>query len=156
VTGEGPGFTPATVLRTMSLRRRVLHVLAGTGGGAGAALLTLLWATEPGPLPWRTRAAFTALIVVGLSWVVFAVWSLRRMPLFAQDRVVAGWLATGFSGVTALVAVVVAVARPGPVPVTVAAAAFGGVAAAVTILFNARKTRAQLRKRLIMTPGPPD
>ncbi|MDV9188906.1 hypothetical protein R6L23_11890 [Streptomyces sp. SR27] len=39
----------------VSLRSRTRHVAVGLAGVCGVALVAVLWATEPGPLPARTR-----------------------------------------------------------------------------------------------------
>jgi hypothetical protein len=97
----------------LSLRRRVAAVVALCGGAAGAALVGLLWATEPG-LPARTSTAFAVLVLIGLAWAGFGAWALvRRGPLFALDRVVAAWIALGATGLFAVGAVVVTMSRPG-------------------------------------------
>lgn len=90
---EGPGYPPHHLLRDLSLPRRVLHLVTGLGGLAVAVLIAVLWATEPGVLPTRTRFAFAGLIVLGLAWAGFAGWALARRPLFAADRIVAAGLA---------------------------------------------------------------
>jgi membrane protein YdbS with pleckstrin-like domain len=57
----------------LSLRRRVATVVALLGGLAVAAVVGLLWVTEPG-LPPRTQVAFGAIVVAGLAWVTYGVW----------------------------------------------------------------------------------
>ncbi|BBH69530.1 hypothetical protein ACTI_62150 [Actinoplanes sp. OR16] len=141
---DTPGFTPETVLRGMSLRRRVGLVLVALAGGCGAALLTLLALTEPEPLPLRTKAAFGALAVMSSCWSAYAAWCLRRMPLFAADRVIAGWLALIFTTVTAIAVLAVAVTRPGPVPLTALATALLSVAVAGWLLHRATARRKAL------------
>ncbi|MFU8872277.1 hypothetical protein [Micromonospora sp. SL4-19] len=40
--------------------------------------------------------AFAVLLTIGLGWAAFGGWAVtRRAPMFAQDRVVAGWLGLG-------------------------------------------------------------
>jgi len=75
---ERPGYSPDQIMRGLSLPRRVAHVTVGLGGLAAAATIGLLWATEPGDLPLRTRIAFTTLIAIGLAWAGFAGWALAR------------------------------------------------------------------------------
>ena len=73
----------------LSLPRRIATAVALLGGLAVAAVVGLLWATEPG-LPPRTQLAFGALIAGGLAWACYGVWALtRRTPLFALDRLIA-------------------------------------------------------------------
>ncbi|GAA2580682.1 hypothetical protein GCM10010435_67510 [Winogradskya consettensis] len=104
---ETPGFTPDQLVGTVSLRRRLAVVAVGLAGLCAAVFLGLLWATEPVALPVRTRIAFAVMVLIGLAWAGFAAWALLRRPLFALDRVIAGWLATAFSTLTAVVAVAV-------------------------------------------------
>lgn len=89
-------MTPDEVIKRLeaplSLRRRVGYVTVALAGLLGSGIVGLLWATEPG-LPPRTEVAFAVLVAIGLAWTVFGAWAVtRRAPLFARDRVVAGWL----------------------------------------------------------------
>jgi hypothetical protein len=96
--------------RRLSLPRLVATVVATLGGLLMAAIVGLLWATEPG-LPPRAQTAFAVMVAIGLAWAVYGAWALtRRTPLFALDRVISGWLAvaatcllTLFAGLTAVV-----------------------------------------------------
>ncbi|MBB2948935.1 hypothetical protein FB565_008721 [Actinoplanes lutulentus] len=144
---DRPGFTPETVLRGMSLRRRISLVLVGLAGGCGAGLLLLLWLTEPDPLPLRTRLAFGALVVVGASWSAYAIVTLARLPMFAADRVIAGWLALTFTTATTAVSVAVTVARPGPLPLAATLSALSTVVVAALLLRRARAHRKRLQAR---------
>jgi hypothetical protein len=108
-------MTPDEVLARLdaplSLRRRVGYLTVGFAGATGSGLISLLWATEPG-LPTRTKAAFAVLVLIGLSWAVFGGWAVtRRAPLFARDRVVAGWLGVGAWLAFAAGALMIAVPR---------------------------------------------
>jgi hypothetical protein len=154
---EQPGYTPAQVIRGLSLPRRIGYVLAGLGGLAGAALVTLLWATEPVPLPRRTELAFAVLINIGLSWAGFAGWALFSRPLFARDRVIAAGLALACSTLTAIGTVTVALARNDAVSALVAAGV-GLVLMVVsgTMLLRARAYRATLRTRARNLDPPAD
>lgn len=130
----------------VSLRSRMRHVAVGLAGGCGAALLTVLWVTEPHPLPARTQAAFAALIAVGLAWAAFAGWVLtRRRPLFARDRVLGARLALAVSLATGAAGTAVAAAR-GTTAELLATALTGGVlvAAAGLLLARAHARRAAL------------
>jgi protein-S-isoprenylcysteine O-methyltransferase Ste14 len=53
-------------------------------------------------LPPRTLAAFGAMLVIAASWVGYSAWALYRRPLMHAHRVVAGILATAFSGLFAV------------------------------------------------------
>lgn len=87
---------------TLSLRRRVRSVVQLCGAGAVVALVGLLWLTED-RLPARTQVAFAAVMVVGLLVMVRAVHVLRRRGhLFAKDRVIAAWIASGFAGLLSI------------------------------------------------------
>ncbi|MGV9359242.1 hypothetical protein [Amycolatopsis sp. NPDC003731] len=130
----------------VSLRSRMRHVAVGLAGGCGAALLTVLWVTEPHPLPARTRAAFAALIAVGLAWAAFAGWVLsRRRPLFARDRVLGARLALAVSLATGAAGTAVAASR-GTTAELLATALTGGVlvVAAGLLLARAHARRAAL------------
>lgn len=89
-------MTPEEVIQRLeqplSLRRRVGYVTVALAGLLGSGVVAVLWATEPG-LPPRTKVAFAVLMAIGLGWATFGTWAVtRRAPLFARDRVVAGWL----------------------------------------------------------------
>src|SRR6266545_4082220 len=108
---ERPGYGPDHIVRGLSLPRRVGHLVAGLGGLATASTVGLLWATEPGELPLRTRIAFAAVIGIGMTWAGFAGWTLARRPLFAVDRVIAACLACGGLGATLTVVASTMLAR---------------------------------------------
>ncbi|MFF7216131.1 transmembrane transport protein [Streptomyces sp. NPDC008238] len=129
-----------------SLGSRMRHVAVGLAGASAAALVALLWATEPDPLPARTRAAFAALIAVGLAWAAFAGWVLsRRRPLFARDRVLGAWLALLVTVVTGVAGTALAAARVTAAG-TLATASTGAVlvAAAALVLVRAQRRRREL------------
>ncbi|WP_410788841.1 hypothetical protein [Kribbella sp. C-35] len=87
---------------TLSLRRRVRSVVQLCGAGAVVALVGVLWLTEDG-LPVRTQVGFAGLVLVGLLVMGRAVYVLRRRGhLFAKDRVIAGWIASGFAVLLAI------------------------------------------------------
>ena len=80
---------------TLSLRRRVRSIVQLCGAGAVVALVGLLWLTED-RLPARTQVGFAAVVLVGLLVMGRAVYVLRLGGhLFAKDRVIAGWIASG-------------------------------------------------------------
>lgn len=140
--------TPDRIVRGLSLARRVGHTVAGLGGLLSAGLLGLLWATEPTPLPARTKAAFAALIAVGLTWAGLAAWALVRRPLFAIDRVVTATLALILSTVSAAWAAVIAWNR-GDVAsmITVAGVGLSLILGSSALLVRARAYRATLLDR---------
>ncbi|WP_075738233.1 transmembrane transport protein [Streptomyces acidiscabies] len=130
----------------VSLRSRMRYVGVGLAGGCAAALIAVLWATEPDPLPARTQAAFAVLIAIGVAWAAFSGWALsRRRPLFAQDRVLGARLAlvatltTGVAG-TALAAVRGTTAEA----LAVASTGTALAAAAGLLLTRARSRRREL------------
>ncbi|MFD5316112.1 transmembrane transport protein [Streptomyces sp. NPDC127098] len=158
---EAPEELRHALAAEASLSSRMRHVAVGLTGGCGAALVALLWATEPGPLPTRTQVAFGGLVGVGLAWAVFAGWVLcRRRPLFARDRVLGARLALVVTTVTGVAGTVLAAAR-GTHQAGVLAVASGGavlVAAAGVLLVRARSRRRELlrlRDSLREQPSPP-
>ncbi len=111
----------------LSVKTRLGYVallLAATGM---SVVIVSLWLTEP-MLPARTQLAFALMTAIGLSWVVLAIWVLSaRRPLFARDRVIAGRMAVGFTGLFTLGAGVAAA-------LSGAAAAFGALATGVVMV----------------------
>ena len=108
---------------SLSLRRRVRAVVQLCGAGAVVALVGLLWLTED-RLPARTQVGFAAVVLVGVLVMGRAVHVLRlRGHLFAKDRVITGWIASGFA---VLLAVGLALAGHGRfgVPFVLAAVAY--------------------------------
>ncbi|MFE3645410.1 transmembrane transport protein [Streptomyces sp. NPDC059169] len=144
--GAVPEQLERVLAAEVSWHARLRHVAVGLVGGCGAALIAVLWATEPDALPGRTQAAFAGLITIGLAWAVFAGWVLsRRRPLFARDRVLSARIALAATMVTALAGVALAAVR-GSAADLVATAAGGGVftVAAVLALVRARRRRREL------------
>ncbi|MER6620919.1 transmembrane transport protein [Streptomyces sp. NPDC000931] len=130
----------------VSLRSRLRHVAVGLAGGCGAAMIAVLWVTEPHAPPPHTQAVFAGLIAIGLAWAVFAGWVLnRRRPLFARDRVLSARIALAATVVTALAGVALAAVRGSTADLV--ATATGGVvftAAAMLTLVRARHHRREL------------
>jgi hypothetical protein len=127
--------------------RKAGGVVALIAGVAGAIFVVLLWATEPGPLPGHTQLAFALLTGFCLAWAGYGGWVIaRRVPLFALDRVIAGWLAVAASTVTTALVVAVAAGRgAGVIPAVVGGIAFIAVSAVVTV--RAHAVRAALLRR---------
>jgi len=143
-------MTPDEVLARLdaplSLRRRVGYVILAFAGLTGSALISLLWATEPG-LPLRTKVAFAILIANGMGWTAFGGWVVtRRTPLFARDRVVAGWLGVGAWLAFALGALAITLPRHGINLSLLGIMVTLGVLAAVN-LQTARRARVTLVRR---------
>jgi hypothetical protein len=108
-------------------------------------IVSALWVTEPA-LPRRAQIAFAVMIVIGVSWVVFAVWVLtQRRVLFARDTIVAGRMAVTFTAVFVIGALAVARGRPA----AYLAAMLGMVmlGAAVAMLTRAHRKFARLTQR---------
>jgi hypothetical protein len=146
---ETPGYGPDHLVRGLTLPRRVGYVLAGLGGLSAALLISTLWVTEPAELPARTQAAFAAMILIGVGWVVVAAVALTRGPLFAIDRVVAAGLAVTCSALLMVGMVVIALTRASGTG-AVAAGSLGltMIAVASVMLVRARTYRAALVVRL--------
>lgn len=143
-------MTPEDLLKRLdaplSLRKRVGYVVVALAGLAGSGLIGLLWATEPG-LPPRTTVALAVLMAIGLSWAAFGGWAVtRRAPMFAQDRVVAGWLGLGAWLLFTVGALVITTLRHKLEPSLVVVVLAFGVLAIVN-LRTARRARAALLRR---------
>jgi len=133
--------------RTLSPVARYGHLLLLlVSTGLGISILSLLL-TEPS-LPPRTQAAFIAMVAIAGCWVGYSLWTLvQRRPLLQAHRVLAGCLASAFSGLFAGTALTVAI-------VTGSAAAWlaGALGAAMTaiallLLVRARRQRRALQDR---------
>lgn len=143
---EMPEELERALVAEVSLRSRMRYMVVGLAGGCGAALVAVLWVTEPGPLPARTQVAFAGLIVVGVAWAALAGWILsRRRPLFARDRVLGAWLALVVTTVTGVAGVALTAVR-GTAAEALAVALAGAalVATAGLLLVRARFRRREL------------
>jgi hypothetical protein len=104
-----------------------------------------LWLTEPA-LPMRAQLAFAVMIVIGLSWAVFAVWVLtQRRVLFARDGIVAGRMAVTFTAVFVIGAL--AVARGRSAAYLAAMLGMVTLGAALAMLTRAHRRFARLTER---------
>ncbi|MEU8157541.1 hypothetical protein AB0B94_28125 [Micromonospora sp. NPDC048986] len=149
-------MTPEEVLARLdaplSLRKRVGYLAVAFAGLTGSALIGLLWVTEPG-LPTRTNVAFAVLVAIGLCWAAFGGWAVtRRTPLFARDRVVAGWLGVGAWLVFSVGALIISLVRQEFEPLLLGVVLVLGVVAAVH-LRAARQARAALLRRRNVLAG---
>ncbi len=87
----------SVAVAALSLGPRIAHSVLLAASLTGAIVTLSLWLTEP-DLPFRTRAAFATLTLIGVSWAGYAAWVLtQRRVLYARQRVVAGWLAVSFT-----------------------------------------------------------
>ena len=142
----------ALIQPEISWRSRLAYLLLLFGSAGGASAVALLWATEPVPLPVRTRVAFAAIIAGMLAWSLFAGWTLvaGARPLYGRDRVIATTIGTAFAGATTVVSVLVAGARTGWFSTVTVAALVSGlalVAVASTLRMRARRRHRRLRAR---------
>lgn len=136
------------VSREASLPSRIRYTGLLLAGAGIAALISLLWATEPS-LPLRTQVAFGAIVAIGLAWAVFASWQLStRRALYATDRVIAGWMAVGASTLFTILAVVMAASRSTSAQLAVALVGVASIAGAFLALHLARGRRRELQRRL--------
>ncbi|MEV4410338.1 hypothetical protein [Catellatospora sp. NPDC049609] len=153
---EQPGRTAQEIVdrleASLSLRARVRAVTALLAGGLGAAFLSLLWLTEPAPLPGRTRLAFALFILICLAWAGYGALLLtRKVVLFATDQVVAAWIAVAASATTTgLLAVIAAERGTGLWPVLAVGGAFVAVSGALAVRAHARRA-GLLRRRHELT-----
>ncbi|GAA2355630.1 hypothetical protein [Dactylosporangium salmoneum] len=144
-------MTPEDLLKRLdaplSLRKRIGYVTVALAGLAGSGLIALLWATEPG-LPPRTVVAFAVLVAIGLCWAAFGAWAVtRRTPMFARDRVVAGWLGLGAWVLFTVGALVITTLRHKLEPSLVVVVSALGVLAAVNLRAARRRRAALLRRK---------
>ncbi|TDD10412.1 hypothetical protein E1292_07865 [Nonomuraea deserti] len=158
MTEEGPRLSARDMIErlepSLSPWRRVRAVAALLAGLAGVVFVTALWWSEPGPLPGRTHLAFALLTVFCLAWAGYGTWLLtRRVPLFATDRVIAGWIALSVSLVTTAGLAGIAVQRDAGLG-TALGVGGGFVAAALVLVVRAHARRAELlRRRRELTGG---
>lgn len=111
-----------------------------------SVLIGALLATEAG-LPLRTQVALGMLLLIGLSWVGYAVWVLRqRHPLLGLHRVVAGRMAVGFTGVFFAGATVLGVMTGNPTLHAAAGVGAALLALAFGVLMQAQWRVAELQR----------
>jgi hypothetical protein len=150
-------MTPEEVLArldtSLSLRRRIGYLALAFTGLTGSALILLLSVTEPG-LPPRTTVAFAVLVAIGLCWAVFGAWAVtRRTPLYARDRVVAGWIGLAAWLAFTVGALAVAGLRHRIEPTLFGVVVPLGVLAVVNLWAARRARAALLRRRAELTGG---
>ncbi|GAA2412306.1 hypothetical protein GCM10010191_22100 [Actinomadura vinacea] len=131
----------------LSRGRRLRGVGALLTGLAGASFTTVLWATEPDALPDRTHLSFALLLLICLAWTGYGIWSTtRRAPLFALDRVIAGWLALAAALLTTTITITLAAVRDQGVVLALAMSTIL-ITLAGLLLARARARRAALLRR---------
>ncbi|MGY0002926.1 hypothetical protein [Micromonospora sp. I033] len=150
-------MTPEEVLARLdarlSLRRRAGYLILAFAGLTGSALLSLLWATEPN-LPARTKVAFAVLVAIGLCWAAFSGWAVtRRTPLFARDRVIAGWLGVGAWLAFTVGALIITLLRHKLEPSLLGIVLTLGVLAAANLRAARRAKAALVRRRTELAGG---
>lgn len=135
----------AQLARELSLPARLGHMALLVVAASVSALTASLWLTEPA-LPLRTHIAFGAIVVIGLAWTGFAWWVLaNRRVMLANQRVIASWMALGFTALF-LVGAVILRSRIGNGGVVVSAA-FLAVACVNVIAARRRFMRLVERRR---------
>jgi len=133
--------------KDLSIASRVRAVLVGLAGAAMAILIVLLWSTEPEPLPTATAVLFGAMTAIGTAWAGYGVWVVtRRHPLYAQDSIVAGRMATTFAIAFAIGAPAIT-ADQGSAPAALAVGLTLVAAAAVSWAMAVRRRRRLLAMR---------
>ena len=135
--------------QVLSSRSRYGHVALLLAALMMCVLLGALLATETG-LPGRTQAALAVMLGIGACWVGYAAWVLaHRRTLLANHRVVAGWMAVGFTAM--FLAGASGLAWVTGLGGFLAAAGIGAVmlAAAIALLVRARRhiDRLQAQRR---------
>lgn len=150
IVGEKPAH-PATLRALMdaelSLRSRLAYVALLLVALMMTSVIAALWMTEP-VLPARTQVAFGAMIVIGLSWVGFALWVLtHRRVLLAPHSIVAGRMAVTFTGAFVIGALVLRYAQGSPGALAAAAMGVGMLAAAAILLIRAHRRFDRLAER---------
>lgn len=141
-------------LRTeLAPRRRLRGAVPLILGSSGGIALGSLWITEP-DLPAGTDIAFGVLMVACVAWAVYGSWLVtRRAPLFAKEKVVAGWISVVATAATTAVTTASARARDSEVwPPLLAGGTLLAVAALA--LGRAYAWRARLRRIVTQTEDP--
>ena len=133
----------------LSLTSRLGYVALLLVASAMTVIVVTLLTTEPG-LPGRARVAFVIMSVIGVSWMGLATWALTtRRPLAACDRVIAGWMAVGFTSVYMIGTVVVALVARNPSGLAAMAGGLLLLALAVGALRKAKRRFAELAARRV-------
>ncbi|MGB7217876.1 MAG: hypothetical protein WBD07_03615 [Vicinamibacterales bacterium] len=135
---------PAAPLRPvvdgqLALPARVGHVALLLAALIMITVIGSLWMTEAA-LPLRTQLAFGAMVVIGLSWVGYALWALTyRHALLARHQIIAGRMAVTFTGVFLTGAAGAAVMTGAAAAYAAAATGLVMVVGAVIVLVRAHR-----------------
>jgi hypothetical protein len=133
----------------LSLKARLGYVALLLIATAMSTVVVSLGLTEA-ILPLRTQLAFGAMSLIGAAWAGFAAWTLAaRRPLFARDRVVAGWLAVAFTSVFVAGAIAAVVIANNAASYAVSLMGVVMLVTAVRILVVARRRFADLLARRV-------
>lgn len=141
----------ALTARTLSPAARYAHVAVLLLALIMCALIGALLATEPA-LPGRAQAAFGAMLLIGASWVCYSAWVLgSRKRLLANQRVVAGCMAVGFSGTFFACSAIAALISGSTLALTATATGGTLLACALAVLVSAvsNATRLKALQRLL-------
>jgi hypothetical protein len=130
----------------LSPRARYGHVLLMVFAAGMGVLVAALLATEP-DLPFRTQAAFSALMVISAGWVGYTAWALARRPFMYAHRVVAAVLASCATGLFAAVTLTVAVLTHSATAWLAGSMGLVMLGLAVVLLRHARSKRRSLLAR---------
>ncbi|MEO8076762.1 MAG: transmembrane transport protein [Acidobacteriota bacterium] len=135
------------VAAELSLPSRLGYVALLLAASMMTTVIGALWITEPALRP-RTQLAFAVMMVIGLAWVVFAIWALtHRRPLLAGHAIVAGRLALTFTSLFLIGAAIAARTAGGVAPYVAAGVGVMMVAAAAGLLWRAHATSTRLLER---------
>jgi hypothetical protein len=131
----------------LSLPSRLRYVALLLAASTMTAIVVALLVTEP-VLPARTSLALGVAALIGVSWMIFAVWVLtRKRVLLAGHRIVAGRLAVVFTSVFVIGALTIGVTTSNASLFTAAAMGAVMLAVAVTMLIRAKRQFAHLSNR---------
>ena len=131
----------------LSLPSRLGYVALLLAALAMTTVAAALWLTEP-VLPVRAQIAFIAMVVIGVSWIVFASWVLtHRRVLLARHSIIAGRLSVTFTAVFVVFAFVLGFTTGSSGPFAAAAVGLLMLGGAVTLLRRAHGNFARLMER---------
>lgn len=146
---QGSEMALSLARKQVSFSSRVGHLtLLLVASGMSVALTSLL-ATES-HLPTRTYTALSALLLLNISWVVYAAWVLTsRRTMLLNHRVVAGRIALGATTVFTLGAAALGYATGFGAAYLAAALGLSLTMTAAALLFRAQRGLNDLKRRRI-------